>query len=60
MNDGLVLDIEDIQIIVHKTEEANFTYNNPKRSYDGFVMITSGVGYAIKGDEKNTAYRQAI
>lgn len=52
MNDGLVLDIEDIQIIVHKTEEANFTYNNPKRSYDGFVMITSGVGYAIKDDEK--------
>ncbi|MBQ2284398.1 MAG: helix-turn-helix transcriptional regulator [Clostridia bacterium] len=52
MNDRLVLDIEDIQIIVHKTEDANFIFNNPKRLFDGFVMITSGVGYAINADDK--------
>ena len=52
MNDGLVLDIEDIQIIVHKIEEENFFFHNPKRAFDGFAMITSGRGYAIDSEGK--------
>ena len=52
MNDGLILDIEDIQIIVHKIEEENFFFYNPKRAFDGFAMITSGRGYAIDADGK--------
>ena len=52
MNDGLVLDIDDIQIIVHKIEEENFFFQNSKRAFDGFAMITSGKGYATDADGK--------
>ena len=38
------LDITDIQIIVHKTETADFRFENPKREFDGFVLVTSGNG----------------
>ena len=55
MNDGLVLDIDDIQIIVHKIEEENFFFHNPKRAFDGFAMITSGRGYAIDAVGKRYA-----
>ena len=54
MNDGLILDIEDIQIIVSKREESNFVFNNPKREFDGFVLITSGNGYVT--DSKGKVY----
>lgn len=46
MKDSFRLDITDIQIIVHKTEEANFRFFNRKRSFDGFVMMTEGSGFA--------------
>ena len=52
MKDGLILDIEDIQIIVHKIEEENFFFHNPKRAFDGFAMITSGRGYAADAEGK--------
>lgn len=47
MAENLELDITDILIIVEKTEEANFHFLNRKRSWDGFVMLTEGKGYAI-------------
>lgn len=45
MEENLILDITDIQIIVHKTEEANFRFFNKKRSFDGFIMVTKGNGF---------------
>jgi len=44
MKEGFELDITDIQIIVHKKENANFVFRNPEREFDGFIMITSGKG----------------
>lgn len=55
MNDALTLDIDDIQIIVHKTEEENFFFHNSKRAFDGFAMITEGRGYATDADGKRYA-----
>ena len=55
MNNGLVLDIDDIQIIVRKIEEDNFFFHNSKRAFDGFAMITSGRGYAIDAVGKRYA-----
>lgn len=46
MTNGLELDIDDVQIIVDKTEEANFRFFNRGRSWDGFVMLTEGSGFA--------------
>lgn len=45
MTDDFRLDITDIGIIVHKTEEAGFRFFNRKRSFDGFVMLTDGSGF---------------
>ena len=47
MTENLELDITDIQIIVEKTEEANFSFFNRRRSWDGFVLLTGGSGFAI-------------
>lgn len=44
MEKAFELDITDIQIIVHKSEVNNFVFENPKREFDGFVLITSGNG----------------
>ncbi len=58
MHEELVLDITDIQIIVHKTEEKNFRFFNPKRSFDGFVMLTEGSGFVTdKNGKKHTFSR---
>jgi len=45
MKEKFTLDITNIQIIVHKSEEKNFVFDNPKRAFDGFIMITSGNGF---------------
>lgn len=50
MADRLTLDIPDIQIIVQKFEEGSFRFDNPSRSFDGFVMVNYGNGYAIAPD----------
>lgn len=42
MNKRLELDIKNINIIVHKSEEQNFKFFNPAREHDGFVMLTKG------------------
>lgn len=42
MNKRLELDIKNINIIVHKSEEQNFKFYNPAREHDGFVMLTKG------------------
>lgn len=52
MNDKLTLDITNIQIIVQKFEKGSFHFHNPKRSFDGFVMVNSGNGYTIAPDGK--------
>lgn len=52
MNEDLQLDITDIQIIAHKTEEENFRFFNPKRGFDGFVMLTEGNGFVTDKKEK--------
>ena len=50
MNNSLNLDIKNIQIIVHKSEDAKFRFYTPKRSYDGMILITHGNGFVT---EKN-------
>ncbi len=55
MDNILILDISDIQIIAHKTEDTDFRFFNPQRPYDGLIMITSGNGYAIDGNGKKYA-----
>lgn len=56
MHEELMLDITDIQIIVHKTEERNFRFFNPKRSFDGFVMLTEGSGFVTDKNGKKHVF----
>ena len=44
------IDIEKIYIIAHKREPEKFDFYNPCRKVDGFVLITSGEGYAVTPD----------
>jgi len=55
MNDKLELDIDDIQVIVHKKETANFQFQTPGRAWDGFVMFTKGCGSVT--DEKGVTHK---
>ena len=48
------IDIEEINIIVRKTEKDDLNYKNPDREGDGFVALYSGKGYAK--DENNNVY----
>lgn len=50
MKEKFTLDITNIQIIAYKTEGKNFVFDNPKRAFDGFVMITSGKGFVTGTD----------
>jgi len=47
MTENFELDITDILIVAEKNEEANFHFFNKKRSWDGFIMLTEGSGYAV-------------
>lgn len=48
------INIEEIHIIVKKTEKEDLNYENSDREGDGFVAILSGKGYAK--DEINNVY----
>lgn len=52
MNHFTGVNIDRIYIIVHKKEQRNFSFYNPYRNFDGFVLITSGSGYAVTPDGK--------
>ncbi len=48
----LKLDITDIQTIIFKTESTDFSYHNPQRVADGFILLTEGNGFAISNSGK--------
>lgn len=48
------LDVSRIYIIVHKQEKGKFDFVNVRREWDGYVLITSGNGYAL--DKNNIRY----
>ncbi len=44
MNDYLDISIEDISVVLEKHEIGDFSFVNPSRYWDGFVLFTDGVG----------------
>ncbi len=52
MNEFSGLNIEKIYIIIHKFEKGSLDFVCPCRQWDGFVLITSGKGYAIDKNGK--------
>ena len=44
MDGGISFNIGEIKIVVKKREEQDFSFENPCRSHDGFVLITEGQG----------------
>ena len=46
MDEFIKIDVDNISIIVEKFEKGEFSFHNPKREFDGFVLITSGTGFA--------------
>ena len=52
------MDVSDISIIIHKREESAFHFVNPARKWDGFTMITEGIGRAVDGAGKSYALQK--
>jgi len=47
MNSFTGLDVKKIHVIVSKRENGVFNFENPKRAWDGFILITKGGGFGV-------------
>lgn len=50
MDKFIKLDITNLTTIIQKQEIEKFYFFNPQRLWDGFILITEGIGYATNSD----------
>ena len=58
MDKFIKLDITNLTAIIQKQENEKFYFFNPQRLWDGFILITSGVGFATNSNgEQHTVQK---